>query len=304
MNYIQNNLYNGNNKIIPELKKSNSIKTKTKTESNKNILIENKKDNILTQKPKSFRDMILNNKSRNKENQTDFNNKNNKNIKNIETPQFNIITDNHLDKIDLRLFSFNSEDNEDNKDILELKKKIIKQSSNLEYNQRRVINLNNAMNKIKTKNNILFNEFEENKVENNDNFYANKIRKKYSEPLDIDQNLVNLDTKNKFKINKNIIKSYKNNDKDASEENLFYINNRPGSKSINNNNMNITNNTNSYSYNNSFLEKNYSKINLYMNMNNIFNENDLSNNNQNISVGDQISYLENNIKKFEKTFGN
>ena len=94
------------------------------------------------------------------------------------------------------------------------------------------------------------------------------------------------------------------NDKDESEENLFYINNRPGSKSINNNNMNITNNTNSYSYNNSFLEKNYSKINLNMNMNNIFNENDLSNNNQNISVGDQISYLENNIKKFEKTFGN
>ena len=304
VNYIQNNLYNGNNKIIPELKKSNSIKTKTKTESNKNILMENKKENILTQKPKSFRDMILNNKSRNKENQTDFNNKNYKNIKNIETPQFNIITDNHLDKIDLRLFSFNSEDNEDNKDILELKKKIIKQSSNLEYNQRRVINLNNAMNKIKTKNNILLNEFEENKVENNDNFYANKIRKKYSEPSDIDQNLVNLDTKNKFKINKNIIKSYKNNDKDASEENLFYINNRPGSKSINNNNMNITNNTNSYSYNNSFLEKNYSKINLNMNMNNIFNENDLSNNNQNISVGDQISYLENNIKKFEKTFGN
>ena len=68
--------------------------------------------------------------------------------------------------------------------------------------------------------------------------------------------------------------------------------------------MNITNTTNSYSYNNSFLEKNYSKINLNMNMNNIFNENDLSNNNQNISVGDQISYLENNIKKFEKTFGN
>ena len=55
------------------------------------------------------------------------------------------------------------------------------------------------MNKIKTKNNILLNEFEENKVENNDNFYANKIRKKYSEPLDIDQNLVNLDTKNSIK---------------------------------------------------------------------------------------------------------
>ena len=39
------------------------------------------------------------------------------------------------------------------------------------------------------------------------------------------------------------------------------------------------------------------------NINNNYSVNDISNNNPNISVGEQISYLENNIKKFEKNFG-
>ena len=51
-NYMQNNFANKNNKI--------------KTSSNS--LRKNKKENILSQRPKSFRDMVLKNKSRNKEN--------------------------------------------------------------------------------------------------------------------------------------------------------------------------------------------------------------------------------------------
>ena len=73
--------------------------------------------------------------------------------------------------------------------------------------------------------------------------------------------------------------------------------------------MNISNYSNSISLvreiqnnsNNSFLGKNNSKINSNINNNN-FIENDISNN-PNASIGDQISYLENNIKKFEKNFG-
>ena len=89
----------------------------------------------------------MNNKSRNKEKKVvDIDN----DIKNLETPQFPIIQTPSIDNNELRLFSFNSNvNNNDNKDIFELKKKIIKQSSNLLYNQRRMVNLNNAMNKLK-----------------------------------------------------------------------------------------------------------------------------------------------------------
>ena len=50
----------------------------------------------------------------------------------------------------------------------------------------------------------------------------------------------------------------------------------------------------------------YGKNNSYMNLSNInnnYNVHDITKNNPNISLGEQISYLENNIKKFEKTFG-
>ena len=235
-----------------------------------------------------------------------------------------------MDKNDLRLFSFNSNNNND-KDIFELKKKIITQSSNLLYNQRRMVNLNNAMNKLKANNpfmlNTQSNSIKSNKEEivkenifyNKDRYISlgkpedqeeneknnlNKKNKKYPEPLDIDSNLINIDA-NLFKNDKNMIKLEK---KDLSNENLFYINNKSGSNLINNN-MNISNYSNSISLvkeiqnnsnTNSFLGKNNSKINL--NMNNNFIENDISNN-PNASIGDQISYLENNIEKFEKNFG-
>ena len=244
-----------------------------------------------------------------------------------------------MDNIDLRLFSFNS-NNEDDKDIFDLKKKIIKQSSNLLYNQRRMINLNNAMNKIKTKNsNIVLNTNSNSKISNleetkkeNDSF-NNKLKmkndryinlgelnyqedpekfnfrenhKKYPEPSDIDNNLINIDTK-LFKNDRNLIKL--ENKDDISNENLFFINNKSGSNLMNNN-MNISNNSYSISLikeiqnnnNNSIFGKNNSNINF--NKNNNHNEYDITNiTNNNISVGEQISYLENNIKRFEKTFG-
>ena len=332
-NYIRNNFINTYNKKIleTEIEKSNSNslrKTSSFSTNNKNIPLRPKKDKIFssTQKAESFRDMILKNKSRNKEKKVELDN----DVKNIETPQFHVIQTHPMDKNDLRLFSFNSNNNDD-KDIFELKKKIITQSSNLLYNQRRMVNLNNAMNKLKANNPFMINthsnSIKSNKEEigkenifyNKDRYISlgkpeyqeesekinlNKKNKKYPEPLDIDSNLINIDA-NLFKNDKNMIKLEK---KDMSNENLFYINNKSGSNLINNN-MNISNYSNSISLvreiqnnsNNSFLGKNNSKINSNINNNN-FIENDISNN-PNASIGDQISYLENNIKKFEKNFG-
>ena len=333
-NYIRNNFNNTYNKKIleTEIEKSNSNslrKTSSFSNNNKNIPLKPKKDKIIlstNQKAESFRDMILKNKSRNKEKKVELDS----DVKNIETPQFHVIQTHPMDKNDLGLFSFNSNNNDD-KDIFELKKKIITQSSNLLYNQRRMVNLNNAMNKLKANNPFMINthsnSIKSNKEEiakenifyNKDRYISlgkpeyqeeneknilNKKNKKYPEPLDIDSNLINIDA-NLFKNDKNMIKLEK---KDMSNENLFYINNKSGSNLINNN-MNISNYSNSISLvreiqnnsNNSFLGKNNSKINSNINNNN-FIENDISNN-PNASIGDQISYLENNIKKFEKNFG-
>ena len=99
------------------------------------------------------------------------------------------------------------------------------------------------------------------------------------------------------------------NKDDISNENLFFINNKSGSNLMDNN-MNISNNSYSISLikeiqnnnNNSIFGKNNSNLNF--NKNNNHNEYDITNiTNNNISVGEQISYLENNIKRFEKTFG-
>ena len=85
---------------------------------------------------------------------------------------------------------------------------------------------------------------------------------------------------------------------------MFYINNRSTSNLLNNYNEDKSNsislikeNQNNNIINNSIFGKSNSIIN-----NNNYNIHDLTNNNVS-SVGDQISYLENNIKKFEKTFG-
>ena len=344
-NYIRNNYHNKNIKKVYEIEgeKSNSNiylnnkKQTPRSNSKNNNKLKINKEPILSssKRNKSFRDMIINNKhksSRNKENNMDKDN----DTKNLETPQFPLNTTNQINKIDLHLFSFNSI-NEDDKDIFELKKKIIKQSSTLQYNQRRMVNLNNAMNKIKGNNHLFSNttpnlqETEKENILNNDNkifnqklkndryirfydknnekeneeFTLDKNHKKYPEPIDIDNNLININP-NLFKNDKNIIKIEKNNN--ISNENLYYINNKSGSNLINNMNVSnshsislikeIQNNTN----NNSILGKNNSSFNV-INMNNNYNINDFSNINPNPSVGEQISYLENNIKKFEKTFG-
>ena len=344
-NYIRNNYYNKNIKKVYETEgeKSNSntyLNSKRQT-SRSNSKINNKLQ--ITKEPtispskrnKSFRDMIINNKNKSSRNKEIIMEKDNDN-KNLETPQFPLSTTNQINKIDLRLFSFNSI-NEDDKDIFELKKKIIKQSSKLEYNKRRMVNLNNAMNKIKGSNQMFSNttpnlqETEKENIFNNDNkifnqklkndryikfyeknnekeheeFTLDKNNKKYPEPIDIDNNLININP-NLFKNDKKMVKIENKND--ISNENLYYINNKSGSNLINNMNVSnsnsislikeIQNNTN----NNSILGKNNSSFNV-INMNNNYNINDCSNYNPNPSVGDQISYLENNIKKFEKTFG-
>ena len=233
-NYIRNNFNNTYNKKIleTEIEKSNSNslrKTSSFSNNNKNIPLKPKKDKIIlstNQKAESFRDMILKNKSRNKEKKVELDS----DVKNIETPQFHVIQTHPMDKNDLGLFSFNSNNNDD-KDIFELKKKIITQSSNLLYNQRRMVNLNNAMNKLKANNPFMINthsnSIKSNKEEiakenifyNKDRYISlgkpeyqeeneknilNKKNKKYPEPLDIDSNLINIDA-NLFKNDKNMI---------------------------------------------------------------------------------------------------
>ena len=344
--YINRNKYNYKNSsnYIKDLNKKNKnkynindFKVEIEKTNTKKLKHKNEGKNSSTQISKSFRDMVINNKdiiSRNK----DTKNVKENELNHVETPKFDINQTGTLDKMDLRLFSFNSI-NEDDKDIFELKTKIIKQSSNLQYNQRRMINLNNAMNKIKTKNNALINntlsnskkikqdenekqniidKFREQQIKNdryiklfesnyeeenekNNNF--NKKKKKYPEPIDIDKNLININT-DIFKNERNIVKI--ENRSNISNENLFFINNKMSSR-VNNNNTSINSNSISMikeiqNNNNSILGKNNSNLNL-TNFNNNYNIQDLSYNNQNISVGEQISYLENNIKKFEKTFG-
>ena len=303
------------------------------TKNNKNRLNHKKEENYSSSvRSKSFRDMIINNNdkfSRNKE--TNSVKENELNI--IETPKFDKNQTKSIDKIDLRLFSFNSI-NEDDQDIFDLKTKIIKQSANLEYNQRRIKNLNNAMNKIKSKrNNILINTasntkktnqenekqnifnnkinnnqnnkkdryiklLESNYIETNEKINLRTTNKKYPEPFDIDSNLININP-DIFKNERNIIKIENKNDKNS--ENLFFINNRKRNSFTNNNNS--FNSNNSFSMIKEIQNNNNNSIMNLTNINNNYNVHDITNNNPNLSLGEQISYLENNIKKFEKTFG-
>ena len=184
--YINRNKYNYKNSsnYIKDLNKKNKnkynindFKVEIEKTNTKKLKHKNEGKNSSTQRSKSFRDMVINNKdiiSRNKDTKNVKENESN----HVETPKFDINQTGTLDKMDLRLFSFNSI-NEDDKDIFELKTKIIKQSSNLQYNQRRMINLNNAMNKIKTKNNALINNTLSNskKIKKDENEKQNIIDK-------------------------------------------------------------------------------------------------------------------------------
>ena len=164
---------------------------------------------------------------------------------------------------------------------------------------------------------------------------------KYPEPDDIDKNLVNVKYDNNFrKKNNTMIKIDKKieNKSDDSNENLYYINNRNVSNisnsniyyinnrnasnisnisnsnlyyinnrkvsNINNNNYynisDITSTTKDIQNNNSLLGNNVS--NYLNNTKSNFNNNDITNI-DNTSIEGQISYLENNIIKFENKFG-
>ena len=332
----KSNLFKHNIKNQKRASRQNSS-----TNNKNNILKQIKEENnTSSQRNKSFRDLIIKNNdkiSRNKE--INFIKENELNY--FETPKFDINQSKSVDKIDLRLFSFNS-NNEEDKNIYELKKKIIKQSSNLLYNQRRMMNLNNAMKKIKSENNKVLtnapsnskkinqdedekqNSFsckeinnqnikkdryiklgESNYSEENEKINFKNNNKKYPEPLDIDKNLININT-DIFKNDRNIVKIENKND--MLHENLYFINNKKRNSSINNDNSvnsnsislikEIQNNNN----NSSIFGRNNSSMNS-ININNNYNVHEISNNNPNLSIGDQISYLENNIKKFEKTFG-
>jgi hypothetical protein len=141
----------------------------------------------------------------------------------------------------------------------------------------------------------------------NDEFF----RGKYPEPDDIDSNLVNVKyTNNLLKNSGNMIKidkKYERNKFDNSNENLYYINNRNASDVNNSSYYNKSSSSISIikeaQNNNNVLRKNTSN---YLNNYSSSKYNDIKDitNIDNTSIGEQISYLENNIKKFERNFGN
>ena len=338
--------------------KNNGKKRSISSNNNKNIIINNNKNldkssknNI---KSKSLRDIILkgdeanpkiiNIKKEINKNGNDIIHNNNY----IETPHFllspksvnsNIYKENinniknSLNLLSLTLPKQYLNSNRDNfKDIFDLKKKIIVESSSLMHNERRMMNLANALNKLTIRNTASNNQNSINKEENDKsntitksnisknsskistnrkNRYLNFDKKimfgdneeyfkgKYPEPDDIDMNLVNVNNESNKNNNSNIIRINKNDD---SNENLYFINNNRENSNINNNN-NYYNKSTSISVikeiqnnNNSSIDKNYINNNSYI-VQEITNF-------DNTSIGDQISYLENNINKFEKNFGN
>ena len=103
-----------------------------------------------------------------------------------------------------------------------------------------------------------------------------------------------------------IDKKYERNKFDNSNENLYYINNRNVSDINNSSNFNKSSSSLSMikeaQNNNAYLRKNTSNL-----LNNYSSSkyNDIKDitNVDNTSIGEQISYLENNIKEFERNFG-
>jgi len=141
----------------------------------------------------------------------------------------------------------------------------------------------------------------------NDGFF----RGKYPEPDDIDNNKKKTKyTNNLLKNSWNMIKydkKYERNKFDNSNENLYYINNRNVSDINNSSYYNKSSSSISIikeaqNNNNTYLRKitsnllnnySFSKFNDIKDITNV----------DNTSIGEQISYLENNIKEFERNFG-
>ena len=359
-------------------RKSNGSKKRSMSSNNSNKNMSNiynrnnsYKANI---KSRSLRDIIMNN---NKNIEKDNNNKNKFDIKKsgndihnnniyIETPHFHMsqssplssynnnynmenkdIIQNNLNLISSTIPRQVFSNRESYKDYFDLKKKIIVDSSTLLHDERRMMNLANALNKKGSKNSnissrVNFNHNKYIKEEENDKSISNLnedimiinnkklnddkrilfgndsrnyndefFRGKYPEPDDIDNNLVNAKyTNNLLKNSGNMIKydkKYERNKFDNSNENLYYINNRNVSDINNSSYYNKSSSSISIikeaqNNNNTYLRKitsnllnnySFSKFNDIKDITNV----------DNTSIGEQISYLENNIKEFERNFG-
>ena len=357
-------------------RKSNGTKKRSMSSNNSKNNIYNRNNSYKANiKSSSLRDIIMNN---NKE-KDNYKNNNNNDIKKsrndihnnnnlyIETPHFHMsqssplssnnninynmdnkdIIKNNLNLISSTIPRQVFSNRESYKDYFDLKKKIIVESSTLLHDERRMMNLANALNKKGSKNinissRVNYNNYNKyikdeendksisnlnedmiiinNKKLNDDkrilfgndsrNYNDEFFRGKYPEPEDIDNNLVNIKyTNNLLKNSGNMIKidkKYERNKFDNSNENLYYINNRNVSdinnssyynkssssismiKEAQNNNTNLRKNTSNYL--NNYSSSKYNDIKDITNI-------------DNTSIGEQISYLENNIKEFEKNFG-
>ena len=329
-----NNKINGNISLVNNKSKSlrdiilNSDKEMTKKIYHKNEMNKNGND-IYNNNYIETPHFVLNQKSLNS---NDFN----KNMNDIKK---------HLNLLSLTLpreslkNSFSSRKNYQN--FFDLKKRIISQSSSLLHNERRMINLVEALNKMTIKNtssnkNNYSKEEENNKDITNSNtskrtsrnisnrknrylFFDQRItlgdnnneeifKKKYPEPDDIDMNLVNISNENNiFKNSRTIIKIDNDKNKnDYSNDTLYFINNnRNNNSKINNNYYNKSSSfsiikENQNNNNNSSITKANNSNYMYDNNFNINEKTNL----ENTSIEGQISYLENNINKFEKNFWN
>jgi len=369
INYIQTfRNYKNNNKY-----KNKTFRNSFELENEKKNIIENnhikkrsmssnnRKISIKNNKSKSLRDIIINKDKDNDilktiQHKSDINKNGNDNNNNfIETPHFlspksinsnyNMNIDDIKNNLNLLSLTLSKQalksvysNRENYKDIFDLKKKIVSESSSLLHNERRMMNLANALNKITLKNTTSNNKSNGKEEENDKNIsnsniskshksksssrknkYFNYdkrimlgnneeefIKKKYPEPDDIDMYLVNIKNEsNTLKNNSNIIK-FDNKSDYSNNDNLYFINNNKDKNNSNFNN-NYYNKSTSFSMikeiqNNINTSRTKNNTNLITNNNN-FNINEISNI-DNTSIGEQISYLENNINKFEKNFGN
>ena len=364
------------NGIVSTNRKSNYTNKRSMSSNNSktNMINPYNRNNpyISNIKSKSLRDIIMNNNKEtdnNNNNDNDFkksgndiiHNNNNNNIY-IETPHFHMSqssplssnNNNNLETNDIFKNSINLisstiprqifSNRENSKVYSDLKKKIIIESSRLFHDQRRMINLANAINKKKSnnsssRNNYAYNKYlkdendkinlnedmmiiNNNRIKNNSRklnddkriLFGNDSRNsndeffrgKYPEPDDIDSNLVNVKyTNNLLKNSGNMIKIEKKYERN-SNENLYYINNRNVSDVNNTSYINKSSSTISMikeaQNNNNLIRKNTSN---YLNNYSSSKYNDIKDitNIDNTSIGEQISYLENNIKEFERNFG-
>ena len=197
--------------------------------------------------------------------------------------------------------------------ILNLESKIISESSALKSDKRRMINISKAINKLKMKGGFSVDNSSSRRssnlpniskdliVINNKKFNSNnskvifdKYNNKYKEPDDIDEYVVMDEIFNDEKIKTNEI-NYKENTSINEIENSKIFSSRISNSSKIKNNF-VINNKNPINIP-QFLEDNKNNNDKNNNESNSFKEFE---NEQPSSIGDQISYLNENIENFEK----